>query len=261
MDTFRRIVRKFLNTDSCIYKQSAFLLDFLSTIKSDGFKTWRNLRVIEEGKQGDPPESISLKSLKYPVFLRPGTPDVHLIINNIIRREYGQMKPVNNPVWMIDAGAYIGDTSAYFLSMYPDLKIIALEPDPASFNIAERNLIPYGERVVLMQKGLYSNEMPALFSGSGPSASIGQMGFKIDCISIPAILKQFSIPHLDILKMDIEGAEESIFQAHPEEWLDRVDLLIIEIHGSSLLAPISHILSANGFSMKQYRSVWYCRSL
>uniref|UniRef100_A0A7C3SKB3 Methyltransferase FkbM domain-containing protein n=1 Tax=Desulfobacca acetoxidans TaxID=60893 RepID=A0A7C3SKB3_9BACT len=35
-------------------------------------------------------------------------------------------------------------------------------------------------------------------------------GFAIECISIPTILKQFSLDRVDILKMDIEGAEKAI---------------------------------------------------
>jgi hypothetical protein len=73
------------------------------------------------------------------------------------------------------------------------------------------------------------------------------------------LIRQFDIPRLDILKIDIEGAEEALFLKNPEAWLDRVNWLIIEIHTESILNVIARILKEHGFSMTPYRSVWYCR--
>ena len=64
------------------------------------------------------------------------------IVNNIVREEYGKFAPPSAPLRMIDAGAYIGDSSAYFASKYPDLKIVALEPHPANYAMAKRNSSP-----------------------------------------------------------------------------------------------------------------------
>ncbi|HNY01130.1 MAG TPA: FkbM family methyltransferase [Bacteroidales bacterium] len=258
MDHFRRIVRNLLGTDSGLYAKGAEVLDFVSTLRVEGYRTWRDLKSAGDGAEGEPPRPVSLKSLPYPVFLRPGTLDAHVIINNIIRREYGRVEPGADPAWMIDAGAYIGDTSAFFLTRYPGIRIVALEPDAGSYAIAQKNLLPFGDRVTLLPKGLYVHDQTALFSGCGPGASIAATGVAIDCISLPTLMSQYSIPRIDILKMDIEGAEEAIFREQPEQWLGRVGLLILEIHGNHLLAPISRVLTAHGFTMVPYRSVWYC---
>ena len=71
-------------------------------------------------------------------------------------------------------------------------------------------------------------------------------------------MRQYGIPKLDILKMDIEGAEENVFASNPERWLPFVDLIVIEIHGSSELKLIANVLRNNGFTMVRYRSLWYC---
>jgi FkbM family methyltransferase len=260
MEPLRRALRKIFSPQSGIYKTGATMLDFISTIKSDGYKTWRILQELQNANKNDPACSVTLQNLKFPILIRPGTQDAHTIINNIIRKEYDQTTITGSPKWMIDAGAYIGDTSAYFLSRFHDIRVLALEPGTASYKMARQNLEPYGERAILLQKGLYITDGTALFSGDNTGASISNTGFEIDCTTIKSLLDLYSIPRVDILKMDIEGAEEVLFLEKPEEWLNRVDLLIIEIHGDHLFPLISRVLSDNGFSMKQYRSVWYCRS-
>lgn len=260
MEILRRAIRSIFESDSGLYKAGAIVLDFLATVTTNGYKTWCMLRELSEGIQKDSvPRSVALKNLKYPILVRPGTQDASTVINNVIREEYGRVARVIYPKWMIDAGAYIGDTSAYFLSRFPDLKVIALEPNPSSYEMAKLNLKSYGERAILLQKGLHITDGAAFFSGDGTAAHIGEVGFEIDCTTVSSLLERYAIPRLDILKMDIEGAEEGIFNSNPEIWLNRIDLLIIEIHGSRIKPLISRVLNDNGFSMRQYRSIWYCR--
>lgn len=260
MDIIRRAVRSLLGTDSRFYKAGATFLDFLSTTRKDGIRTWRTLKELTDGNQNNgSPRSVTLQSLRYPILIRPGTQDAETVIDNVIREEYGQFTPAKAPEWMIDAGAYIGDTTAYFLSRFPELKVVALEPNPPSYEMARQNLKLYGDRAILLRKGLFSTEQILCFAGGGTGASIANSGFEIDCTTVLSLLERYSIPHVDILKMDIEGAEEAVFLSQPEAWLSRIDLLILEIHGPHIKSLVSRVLRENGFSMKQYRSIWYCR--
>ena len=208
----------------------------------------------------EPSESVALNftALKHPFFVRPGTDDVLTAVNNFVREEYGQFTPQNNPYWMIDGGAYIGDTSAYFLSRFPALRVVALEPNSESYALAEKNLRPYGDSAILLSKGLWSVEGPVRFGGESIAAGYREGGTEIPCTTIPALIKKYSIPRIDILKLDIEGAEHALFSAQPEDWLKYVNLLIVEIHWQGAFDLIKRKLGECGFSMRQYRSVWYC---
>jgi hypothetical protein len=42
-------------------------------------------------------------------------------------------------------------------------------------------------------------------------------------------MKEQGIDYIDILKIDIEGAEREIFR-DPSSWIEKVDSLIIELH-------------------------------
>lgn len=205
-----------------------------------------------------PAVPITFRGIKHLFLVRPGTEDVRMVFSTIIREEYGQFQPASDPEWMIDAGAYIGDTSAYFLSRFPRLRLVALEPNPPAFEMARQNLAPYGKRAILLPKALSATDQRLRFGGGFGGASIQATGVEVEATSIPSLLNKFVISRVNILKMDIEGAEEAIFASSPEGWLARVDLLIIEIHGLAAKGIVSRALWQNGFSMRQYRSVWYC---
>jgi hypothetical protein len=50
-------------------------------------------------------------------------------------------------------------------------------------------------------------------------------------VTIPDILKKSGQERISLLKIDIEGAEIDLFKSGTEEWLDRVDNIVIELHG------------------------------
>jgi FkbM family methyltransferase len=54
----------------------------------------------------------------------------------------------------------------------------------------------------------------------------------IQGITIGKLMEDHVLPRIDVLKMDIEGAEAFIFSrdAHPEEFLSKVRFLALEIH-------------------------------
>ena len=199
-----------------------------------------------------------LHNLEHPILVRPGTPDVTTIVNNIVREEYGKFAPPSAPLKMIDAGAYIGDSSAYFASKYPDLKIVALEPHPANHALAKQNLEAYGERVMLLNMARGSTRETVMISGEHDNASVGGGGAPVEATTVPDLFQRMGWERINILKMDIEGAEADVLGPTADAWLDRVDMLIIELHGSECERQVSETLDRNGFAVKLYRSLWYC---
>lgn len=259
-ENLRRAVRNFIGYRSRLYQAGSAILDFMAVVSKEGIGTWVTLRRLQKcTSQQLPAVPVAFRGVKHPILIRPGTEDPGMIISTVIREEYGQFQATTQPEWMIDAGAYIGDTSAYFLSRFPRLKLVALEPNPPAFLMTKQNLAPYGDRAILLPKALSVTEQSLRFGGGFGGASIQPTGVEVEATSIPALLEKFAIPRLGILKMDVEGEEEAIFSSSPEGWLARVDLLIIEIHGPVALGIVSRVLQQNGFSMREYRSIWYCR--
>lgn len=255
----RRFARVMLGSNSPIYQSASIVADTLSICWKEGLRTHRALKRIDTLASSSP-VAIKFKKLEFPIMLRPRTEDSVTAVQNIVREEYGQMNPGGNPQWMIDAGAYIGDTTAYFLSRFSTLRAIALEPNPDSYDFAKMNLEPYGERCSVLKKALWSKPTKLKFSGESTGAAISESGFDVDCTSIRQIASEYNMDRIDILKIDVEGAEKEVFSGDTS-WLEIVGLLVMEIHGPHILNSIADVLTDKGFAMQKYRSVWYCQRL
>jgi hypothetical protein len=69
---------------------------------------------------------------------------------------------------------------------------------------------------------------------------------------------------IDVLKIDIEGAEENVFLSDPEsckQWLQHVRYLAIELHGPALDIKIKDLLRKCGFALFQTGETTYARNL
>lgn len=261
MEALRRIVRGVLGYDSPIYRAASDFTNFATVIGTEGPGTWRTLKQLNS-KTGTTPSQravpVQLRKLNHPIMLRPGTEDASTVMHTIVREEYGSFHPAADPKVMIDAGAYIGDTTAYFLSRFKNLRTISLEPSKTTYEAARANIAPYSERAVLLNKGLAFQAGRLKFQGSTTGASLSDEGEEIDCTSIPELIASYGLERIDILKMDIEGAETEIFKSNPEAWLPRVQNVLIELHGKEAEEVVLGTLRKAGFSIRQFRSVYYC---
>ena len=243
--------------DSTLYRAASKLYNYAVIALVEGPGMAQALTKLAQAEHG-PAKLLRFRNLDHPIHVRPGTPDIATVVNNIVRKEYGAFAPATNPAFMIDAGAYIGDSSAYFASKYQTLKIVALEPDASNYTMARRNLAAYGERIVLLNKALGSAPGTVKISGAHDGAALGQTGTAVEATTVPEIMRFMGQRHIDILKMDIEGAEADVLDQTADSWLDRVGLLIIELHGPLIAQKVMATLNRNGFQATQYRSLWYC---
>ena len=258
MERLRQILRARLGYESLAYRTGAALFSFIEIARREGVSAAWRLNAMAKSPAGDIVE-LRFSNLRHPIFARVGTPDIATIVNNVVREEYGAFEPETAPAFMIDAGAYIGDSSAYFASKYPRLRIVALEPHPDNHALARRNLAPYGERVTLLDKALASNAGRLRLSGDHDGAAIGAHGRAVEAATAPMIMSLAGRDRVDILKMDIEGSEGDVLDESADGWLPRVGLLIVECHGPEVEAKVMNTLRRNRFEARRHRSLWYCR--
>ncbi len=256
LELVRRWIRSVVGYRSSVYRSAAYLLNQYQILRSEGWQTMHQLRKIAE--TGEIETILNLRNLFYPIVVRPRTDDVHSVVNNAIREEYGQLTSTFAPRLIIDAGAYIGDTSAYFLSRFPASRVIALEPNQDSFPLASRNLKPYGDRVSLLKVALWSEATTVHFGGVQTGATISSSGIEVPTTTIPLLMDNFGLDFIDLLKMDIEGAEFQVIPTGVGSWLGKVGTILLETHGREIEAALIPLLSQNGFSCKRFRNVWYC---
>jgi FkbM family methyltransferase len=256
-DSWRRLLRRIL--PSRAYAWASDAASAWALIRAEGLRTYRAAaRMDRDGSQ--PHHCFPSRRYGQPVFFRPQSQDLAILIQNLFRDEYGLLPRGLRPEFVIDAGSYIGDVSLYYLRRFPDCRVVALEPNDANHAIAELNLQAYGPRVTLLHKGLWSQSTWLKMEGErdfGKLVPSDDGRGVIECVSIDSIMATYGFPRLDVLKLDVEGAELEIVAQHPGKWLDRTRLIIVEFHGPDIQDRCSRVLAAAGFVGSQYRSVYY----
>ncbi len=194
---------------------------------------------------GSPTAAVSNPLAAYPLIVRTRTTDWSVYQQIFEEVEYQCLPGDLSPVVIVDLGANVGYSSAYFLTRYPACSVIAVEPDADNFAAMERNLRAYGARVQTLLAAAWSSPgrlalRTDAFRGGGAWARQVQADNdgKIEAIDIDALMQRYRLPKISILKMDIEGAEVEVFKGSLD-WLDRVDVLVAELHDDSSFGPAS----------------------
>ncbi len=177
---------------------------------------------------------------KYLFRLRIPSSDIYTYQQVFINQEYN-FSVKAQPKVIVDAGANIGLSSIYFANKYPDAKIIAIEPEQSNFELLKENLAPYSH-VVPIQTALWNKneEINLIDPGDGkwgfrtemknPSENLqGSACHTVMAMTIDKIIKDYSLTKIDILKIDIEGAEKEVF-SDTSSWIEKIDSIIIELH-------------------------------
>jgi hypothetical protein len=120
-----------------------------------GVYIWHKIRMA--AVPSSRPYRLLSKHSRYPLVCRPNTSDNPVFGQIFIEREYACLDDLPGANLIIDCGANVGYSSAYFLSRFPECRVIDVEPDPSNFSILEKNLAPYGERVRAIRTGIWSH--------------------------------------------------------------------------------------------------------
>jgi FkbM family methyltransferase len=256
METVRSFVRDLFGYRSFPYRLGSAAITFTQALYKGGVS---GLGVAFMGQKTGPGRWVTVRGLLHPIFIRPGTEDVSSVLNNVFREEYGQLSDSLTPYVIVDAGAYIGDTSAYFLSRFEQAKVIALEPNADNFALAVQNLANYGARVQLLNVALCGADGFVRISGASTGSGVSDVGDEVKAVSMATLLRDFGIASVDILKMDIEGSEADVL-SDSADWLAKVKFLLLETHGGHIEAAVLPVLKRRGFTTQRIRNVWYCRN-
>ena len=203
-----------------------------------------------ENRIGPSPERHYTLDLRPPisgaVTLREAPADRYTLEEIVCHQVYRQVvDSVRDVQTILDIGANIGITSRYLGAHFPTCKIFAVEADAGNHEILEINTR------CLRQNGRFNCVLGAAWSKTGklairrPDGAEGYATFEVgeieDQVSEAPVLQGYSMNEitalsgfdtLDLVKMDIEGAEIAVFKGNLG-WLDRTNALAIEFHGDS----------------------------
>jgi len=173
-----------------------------------------------------------------------------IFVRQIYRFESSSETPL-----IIDGGANIGISVLYFKKLYPESRIIAFEPDPMIFRTLRANLKTFRLREVeLVPKALWTDDSDLEFTQEGGEAGRlrAAKGLHHRIKVAGARLKSYLDRQIDLLKLDIEGAETAVLKDCAAE-LSRVQRLFVEYHSFAddpqTLHELLSLLHQAGFRM------------
>jgi FkbM family methyltransferase len=154
--------------------------------------------------------------------------------DNLILSEYerADVRLADRRGLVIDAGAHVG---LFCLRVSPHAdRVIALEPDPANFNILTLNLKRNQvSNVESLELALSPSANGAVLeggpeSGGGRIIGAGGSGWRVKSVRLEDLISEYG--PVDLLKVDIEGSEFEVFDTASDAALREISAIVCELH-------------------------------
>ena len=232
------------------------------------------------------PISVPVNGLAHPLFLRPATSDYLVFKQIFVAREYAPVHEFSPPELIVDCGANVGYASAYFLSCFPSARLIALEPDPENYETCCKNLEPYGSKVTILQKAVWSRPARLTLLHFGKLGDGGECGVQVfektgedfpkhvhrginppipvgevDALDIDGIFELGGKRPIDILKLDVEKAELVIFNDSNLSWISKVKNIVIELHNDEASKRFFRAMEPYTYERLRSGELTICRNI
>jgi len=165
---------------------------------------------------------------------------------------------------ILDVGAYRGETALFFC-IHGAEKVIAAEPAPDNYALAQQNIqqSPYQERIDLLPLAIAdkSGTLPLCIDPRHSNAhrlnlyhedaQEASLTVEVPVWGFQQLVDYSGWDEIDMVKLDCEGAEYPILLNTPAEILRRVRRWMIEYHDSP--APLQRRLREMGYEVQSLR--------
>lgn len=198
------------------------------------------------------------------VSLRDGTSDVNSF-EQIFRQGQYDLPLDFEPQYIVDGGAYIGLATVFFKMRWPNSVIKWIEPNPVSAQLLRWNTAGLsgvrGMRRAIWSHSSFINlvHMNSPWccktrecESSDPGAMLSMT--VEDVFNSDRELGSY-FPRIDLLKLDVEGAEEQIFSASDLSWLNRTRAIMVECHTRAALRSFLDAVEPRGFKTEGFGEI------
>ena len=215
--------------------------------------------------------TIKLIENDHIIMLRKASSDVMVFEQIFIQKEYASLVDIIrlNKILIrkvIDLGANIGLTTIYLQSNFPNATFICAEPDELNFELLKVNLLSFSNTVMYQKavwstkKNLYLNRNFRDGKDWAISVSDNKSGAyaEVNAITLDEIIRDNNLEEIDLLKIDIEGAEIELFKNDEQtDFLNKTKVIAIEIHDEFNIRDIiiSQLISHNFFLVESKQTL------
>lgn len=203
-----------------------------------------------------------------PVYVRGGkSSDTTVLYELLVADEYAMLDLLGSaPATILDGGANVGLTAAYFLYRSPSAKLIAVEPFPDTFNVCQRNLAPFGDRAVALRAAIWSHAGRVCLEPESEEwlnkvrAADGTEAETAEAVTMNWLVAELG-GSVDLLKLDVEGSEKEIFAEDAREWLPAIRNIVVETHGPEHKRRVFDALSEYDYDLASRDNVYFFQNL
>lgn len=199
-----------------------------------------------------------------------GSSDLYVFSQIFIEQEYSSLQSLENVSLVLDLGANVGYSSAYFLSCFPNSHVIAVEPDELNIAVCNLNLKPYGDRVLLLHGAVWSECTKLCLARGTPGdghewatkvvqPSDSRVGY-VQAWDVGSLIDMAGAAEVDLLKVDIERAELAVF-GDCKTWQPRVRNICIELHGPDCRETFFHALADFEYVLESSGELTICKNI
>lgn len=242
-----------------LYRRVRFLYRRVRFLRRVGLR--HGVPVLLALRSKRPSSGVRVPGVRTPVYIRTKTIDPITFETIFIQEQYDLKLPELRPKLIIDGGANVGYATLYFALRYPEAKIVAVEPEEGNYDLLVRNTSSC-PNVIPVRAALWHTQTVLEIADSEAETNAYQVREPgrssrraVRAVTVPELVDLADAEHVDLLKLDIEGAEKELFAEGYEGWLGRVGVIVIELHdwlrpGSG--QPFRRAASRYGFKRRQH---------
>jgi FkbM family methyltransferase len=184
-------------------------------------------------------KSMVLNIMGSKMAIRPGSYDLVVLGEVFWEQVYvPRFIRIKAPDVIVDLGANIGAFSVWAAKRWDPGKIVAVEMEKDNFNLLEENIRLNGlcEKVIPVKSCIWDeNGQVGIkkhpFNHGMHQGCMDTRGGGVAALTMEKLLDMVKVRKIDVLKMDIEGAEERIFNKKNERlFAQGVGTLLAELH-------------------------------
>ena len=186
---------------------------------------------------------------------------------------WNKFAPGCDPKVIVDLGANRGFSTLYWKSRFPDAKTHGVEMDRGNF-LRCRDLFSLnhlsatfyhaainGFNGLAKYRAHHSHTRHRLDSLTDEKYTFEDRVSEVPCFTFQVFLRNAGIAMVDVLKIDIEGAEQFLLQSI-DAWGGQVGVILLELHHNIDTAWARSQLESSGFRVEHGdagdRTEWWC---
>ena len=210
----------------------------------------------------------------HPLQARLGRSSDMLVFDQIfLFEEYACLLDLKESALVLDLGANVGYSAAYFLSVFPKARVVAVEPDDRNIEVCRVNLSPYKDRALVLHGAAWSRSTTLQFV-EGTFGDGREWATRVDeaieeerssegvkAWDVGSLIDMSGGSTVDLLKVDIERSELAVFGESAGSWLHRVRNICIELHGADCEKVFFAALKKFDFELGYSGELTLCRNL